>query len=728
MSEPARRPAAGDRSQPRHRRPAGTVLCLAAEAQPWAKAGGLADVVTSLSARLASTGWNVRICLPAYRWVLDRLTELETVATGQRAQVGDGYEYSVLRVAGPERPAIFFVRCDPLYDRGGIYGEDGSDYPDNLLRFGLLCEAGLSLPRLLGERVDIVHTHDWHTALAAVWLSTKLSDDPFVGGARTVFTIHNLAHQGIFDPRALETLGLPGALLTPEFLEFNGMVNLMKGGIVFSDQITTVSPRYAEEIQTLEFGAGLDGVLRKRHDALSGILNGIDPTLWDPASDPWIAANYDARTPEEKRHAKRALQETFGLATLASVPVVGYIGRMVTQKGIDLVIDSLETILEHDLQLIMLGTGDPRLEQSLTEAAARYPDKLGVEIGFDERLAHQIEAGCDLFLMPSRFEPCGLNQLYSMRYGTIPIVHDIGGLSDTVTDATPRNLRSGRATGVVFKPHTREALLQGISRALALYKDPPTWKALQKNAMAQDWSWERSGRAYDRLYRRAIKAPPRRLSLPDLRDAARPQAGSWPYVDWGPELPPDYGKDTLVLLMQAPQKLFCYWEVTPGTRRRATEEAGLPETTPLALVLRRLDRDERWIVTRQVGHVGDWWLDAYWPGALVVAEIVLPLKDGGSRPLLRSNPRRVPHTGLSWRTDVTWARREKPRPPSRPAVKPAAPEAESRGVVAPEAAAAGVTGSETRHVDPARVRYLPREMPSSFELHRLLRGLPGSLR
>jgi len=623
-------------------------------------------MVSSLAARLASVGWRVSICLPAYRSTLAEKPTIEVVARDQATRLGDAYRYDILRIKGNDNPRIYLIRCDALYDRGEIYGENGDAYSDNMLRYALLCEASLSLPRLLEERFDIVHSHDWHAALAPVLLSTAFATDPWVGDARSVLTIHNLAHQGRFDPDVLGQLGLPRGLYHPDFMKVGGAVNFLKGGIVFADQITTVSPSYAKEIQTPENGEGLHEVLVRRRDAMTGILNGIDDDLWDPASDPWIEQNYTARSLGKKSESKRALQKAIGLPVRKSTPLIGYVGRMVHQKGVDLIIESLEKLLRNDIQIVMLGTGDGYLEETLTQAAVLHPEKLAVRIGFDEKMAHRIEAGSDFFLMPSRFEPCGLNQLYSMRYGTIPIVHAVGGLSDTVKDASPKNIESGRATGVVFRTHSVLALRRAVEKALALYRDKKLWSALRRTAMGRDWSWQRSGRSYVRLYRSALKAGPRRLTVPDIVEPVAEAPSSDPYVDWGPELSPDYGVDTLLLLVQAPGKLFCYWEVTPETHRQAANAASVPESAPLSLVMKRVDREEEWPISQSIPLHGDWWLSIHSPGAAFVIEIRVTSPDGRHHTLLRSNRVRIPITGAHWRTDVTWARRPVSMGPGRP--------------------------------------------------------------
>jgi starch synthase len=379
------------------------------------------------------------------------------------------------------------------------------------MRFALLAHVATALA--LGHsrikwRPDVVHGHDWQTGLVPVLLAQEKTRPA------TVFTIHNLAYQGLFPRQTFTALALPPALWSPEALEFHDQLSFMKAGLVFADQLTTVSPTYAREIQTPEFGDGLDGLLRLRAARLSGILNGIDDAEWDPARDRFLARNYSVGKLQGKTANKLALQREFGLPPETDAPLIGMVGRLVAQKGIDLVLDTLPGLMHRPLQLVLLGNGEAGYEAALLRQAARYKDRLAVRIGYDERLAHRIEAGADMFLMPSRFEPCGLNQLYSLRYGTIPIVRRAGGLADTVVDATPENIVNGKATGIVFQQPGTSALLGAVDRALALWRDAGRWKKIMLTGMRQDFSWRHSAEEYLRLYRQSNAVHKREPSWP----------------------------------------------------------------------------------------------------------------------------------------------------------------------------------------------------------------------
>ena len=385
-----------------------------------------------------------------------------------------------------------------LYDRDAIYGA-GSDYSDNPRRFGFLCRAAIEYAIQTGESFDILHAHDWQTGLASVYLRTLRSRHAGLRGMKSVFTIHNLAYQGNFPRDWLGPLGLGPELMSVDGLEFWGQVSFMKGGITFSDAITTVSPTYAREIQTAEFGAGLEGVLQARAGHLHGILNGIDTDRWDPRRDPFLPEPYDEGSVEKKDEARRALLETIGPRTTLEKlrrPLVGIVSRLVDQKGFDLVAELVDVLPDYG-SFAVLGSGDPRYENLWRALAASHPDRVAVKIGFDEPLAHLIEGASDIFLMPSRFEPCGLNQMYSMRYGTVPIVRATGGLDDTVTDY---NGEGQIGTGFKFHPYTSDALLETMKRAQVAFAKPNLWKALQVAGMRQDFSWDRSAREYVKLY------------------------------------------------------------------------------------------------------------------------------------------------------------------------------------------------------------------------------------
>ena len=470
-----------------------SVLIIGSEALPFAKTGGLADVLGALPPALARLGWRVSVAVPRYRGVTAG-TEIERFSLligGRPTEVGVFEE-----PLGHGARAVL-IDIPEFYDRDGLYGSGAADYPDNALRFGALVRAALELAARTGSRPSVVHAHDWQAGLAPVYLKSLYKGHPILDGIPSVFTIHNLAYQGIFAPEWLQRLDLPGGLVSNGRLEYWGAISLLKGGINDADVITTVSPQYAREIQTPEFGCGFDGIVRRRAGDLVGILNGIDTEKWDPERDEFLPAPYGPSDLSNKREAKAAVLERYRLPVdehTMTRPIVGMISRMVEQKGLDLIAASAEELPRLDATFIVLGTGDLRYETFWRDLAVAYPDRIGARIGFDEGLAHLIEGGADMFLMPSRFEPCGLNQMYSLRYGTVPIVRSVGGLADTVEEG---------ATGFVFAEYTAEALLQALRRALLVYRDPREWRTLQLAGMKQDHSWDRSAREYVRIYERA---------------------------------------------------------------------------------------------------------------------------------------------------------------------------------------------------------------------------------
>ena len=470
---------------------------ISPEIAPFAKTGGLADVVETLSLALARRGYELSLIMPAYRSVFEddfALTEspLKLSAPVSNRQV----EFSLLETSLGENTAIYFVRADQYYDREFLYGTAAGDYADNAERYVFFSRAALEVLRQ--RPVDIVHAHDWQAALSIVALKVQRERYRELGTANTVFTIHNLGFQGIFWEPDWHLLNLDRSLFTPRHLEFFGRINFLKGALVHADKITTVSPSYAKEIMTPEQGFGLQGVLRQRAQDVIGILNGVDYSRWDPTKDPFIAQRYGERTLTGKRTCKKALQLHLGLPPDSTKPLLGIISRLTPQKGFDLIEALFDQLITRDIQLALLGSGDPHYEEFFAAAAARVPDKMAVRIGFDEALAHQIEAGADIFLMPSRYEPCGLNQMFSLKYGTIPLVHSIGGLKDTVEDY---NGERGAGTGFVFRDYHPPALLEAIDRALQVFQDKRAWATLCRRAMSMNFSWDRSAEAYSELYR-----------------------------------------------------------------------------------------------------------------------------------------------------------------------------------------------------------------------------------
>ncbi len=482
------------------------ILIVASEVVPFAKTGGLADVAGALPVELARKGHDVRVAMPKYAVVDETRFELIPILNEIIVRLGDtSYMTQIKRSYFPQTQIpVYFVQSQALYGRVGLYQENGEDYRDNDVRFGVFCKAVIWLLKALDWMPDVIHCNDWQTALIPIYLRHDpevAAADPQLPPLPVLFTIHNLAYQGLFTFESLGRLGLEASLFTPDKLEFFGKLNLLKGGILFSNEISTVSPRYAQEIQTPEYGCGLEGLLQSRRDHLQGIMNGIDTEAWNPQTDPHIPFHYSVRSIGGKTRCKKALQEKLGLVVDAARPLVGMISRLDPQKGFDLVKECLGAIMGEDLEFVLLGTGMPEYEAFFAEAASQYPGRMSVNLRFDNALAHQIYAGADIFLMPSRFEPCGLNQLYAMRYGTIPVVRRTGGLADSVIDATQENLAHGTATGYVFDEFAPEALMNALRRALAGYRQKPIWRQLQKAGMERDFSWAAAAEQYITLYK-----------------------------------------------------------------------------------------------------------------------------------------------------------------------------------------------------------------------------------
>ncbi|BAU48671.1 glycogen synthase [Sulfurifustis variabilis] len=473
-------------------------LFVTSEAHPLMKTGGLGDVCGSLPRALRAIGVDVRLMMPAYRDAKAAAGRLRPVARVAVPRLPEPATLLEGTLPGTRVP-VWLVDYPPAFDRPGdpYLDPQGQPWYDNAPRFALLARVAVAVARgeaTLPWKPDVVHCHDWQTGLVPALLALERERPA------SVFTIHNLAYQGLFPADMFGSLGLPASLWSLAGLEFHGQMSFIKGGLAYADRLNAVSPTYAREIQTPALGCGLDGLLRHRADRLSGILNGIDVNVWNPARDPHIAAPYSRTRFDGKRINKRALQEMCGLPNEPLTPLLGMVGRLVEQKGVDLVLGAWPALARRGCQLVVLGTGESAYEDAWRRERGRHPAQLAVKIGYDEALAHRIEAGADIFLMPSRFEPCGLNQMYSLRYGTPPVVRRIGGLADTVEDANEDNLASGRATGFVFDEERPEALVAAVERALALSKQPDRWRRLVHTGMRQDFSWERSARAYVRLY------------------------------------------------------------------------------------------------------------------------------------------------------------------------------------------------------------------------------------
>ncbi|MBI3610183.1 MAG: glycogen synthase GlgA [Nitrospirae bacterium] len=487
------------------------ILYAASEVAPFAKTGGLADVAGALPAALARLGHEVKVITPHYGAVNKKREGLQSRGDLAVKLAGKDYSFALWACRLPaaadlsDSPVeVLFLSHEGLFGRPGLYQGKGIDYPDNLERFSVFSRAALEVPKKLNWRPDVIHGNDWQTALIFVYRHAHLSADPLYRKIGTLFTIHNLGYPGLFPGAEFVKLALPPDYFTPDALEFYGKLNLLKAGLVFAGLLNTVSPTYCREIQTPEFGQGLEGVLRIRRQDLFGILNGVDYQQWNPAHDPYLSQPYDVRSLKGKRVCKEALQKECHLP-VKEVPLIGMITRLTTQKGVDLVIEALDELMRLDLQLVVLGAGEPGIQQELKSAMRRYPEKLSVRIHFDEPLAHRIEAGADLFLMPSRYEPCGLNQMYSLRYGTIPIVRKTGGLADTVIDATPSNLAEGTANGFMFELASSHELLTTVRLAMKLFREKNFWYRMMRAGMAADFSWDRSAKEYEKLYRLAVE-------------------------------------------------------------------------------------------------------------------------------------------------------------------------------------------------------------------------------
>ena len=491
------------------------ILFASSEAAPLIKTGGLADVSGSLPLALRAAGDDARLVLPAYPAVLQAVEQCTVLSELQIP--GHEDKVRILAATDPRLDIpLYLVDAPALFGREGnpYVDSDGKDYPDNALRFAVFCRAvvALALGRADHWRPELVHCNDWQTGLVPALLSREWERPAMV------FTVHNLAYQGRFDRATFDALELPPALWTMDGLEFHGDFSFIKGGISFADMVTTVSPTYAREICAPELGYGLDGLLRHRGQRLVGILNGIDTRAWDPAGDPLLPHHYDSNDLSGKAACKAELLASLGLPVRPDSLLFSHIGRLVSQKGADLIIAILPSLMAvPDTQLVILGSGDAHLEAFLRKAAERYPERVGVHIGYNERLSHLIEAGSDVFLMPSRFEPCGLNQLYSLRYGTVPVVHKTGGLADTVVDATSRALFDETATGFVFEHADADGLWWAVNRAIELHQRPAIWwEKLVRTCMAQDFDWRVSAEHYREIYRFALDHPAA-TPIPEIR-------------------------------------------------------------------------------------------------------------------------------------------------------------------------------------------------------------------
>ncbi|MHB8105916.1 MAG: glycogen synthase GlgA [Candidatus Cryosericum sp.] len=464
------------------------VFFVASEAMPYVKTGGLGDVTGSLPAALRSLGADTHLILPFYGTIMAKNLQLEQVMTHTLAMGGRSLTYTVLR-----HEQTFFIAQNEFFDRDNLYNTREGDYPDNWLRFAFFARAALETVLALGG-CDVIHVHDWQTALLPVYLRVLYPERR----EKTLLTIHNIAYQGLFSPEILPDIGLPSSVFTIDGLEFYGNVNYLKGGIVSADEVNTVSPTYAREIQTDEYSFGLHGILATRREHLTGILNGIDYSYWDPSTDRALLRVYRPSSLDGKAQDKESLLKEAELETRPDCPLFIIVSRLVAQKGLDLVLDAFDRMMSLPLNLMILGTGDPRIEAALTERAAACPGRFAFSQKFDESLAHRMYAGSDFFLMPSRFEPCGLSQMIALRYGSIPVVRRTGGLKDTVQDVHPR---TGTGNGISFDDATSSEFLDAVRRAVKLYADADAFRRVQAIGMACDFSWQASAREYLALYR-----------------------------------------------------------------------------------------------------------------------------------------------------------------------------------------------------------------------------------
>ena len=473
------------------------ILFVASEGLPFSKTGGLADVIEGLPKALVAQGHEVAVVLPRYRGTKATAVVMPslTIPMGSRLRfpaIADGTSRTGVR--------YYFVDDPEYFDRDGIYGGSSGDFPDNAERFSEFCRAAIEIAKHIWP-ADVIHCHDWQTALVPVLLRTAYANDSLVKDIPVVFTIHNMGYQGQFGREILERAGIPAGVFHPGGIEFFGKVNFLKGGLIFSDYLTTVSKKYAQEIQTPECGYGLDGVARDRRDRLIGITNGVDYSAWSPDKDKLIAMKYSMKDLSGKQVCKQALLELFGLPKEhLQRPLIGIVSRFADQKGFDLIAERAHELMKEDLVLVVLGTGDRRYEELFQALAGAYPGRVGVRIAYDNAIAHKIEAGADIFMMPSHYEPCGLNQIYSLKYGTVPIVRATGGLDDTIE---PFDLEHGTGTGFKFAEYSGAALMHSVRQALHHFTDERIWKRIQLNGMAKDFSWKGPAAEYTKVYEAA---------------------------------------------------------------------------------------------------------------------------------------------------------------------------------------------------------------------------------
>jgi len=478
------------------------IAFAASECVPFSKTGGLADVVGALPRALAAAGHQVSVYLPRYRQT--KLTDPQTVVRSITIPFDDQYRFCSVVTAGSHSGIqYYFVEYPPFFDRDALYGTSSGDYPDNAERYAMFSRAVLEASKILGVP-HIFHCHDWQSALIPILLRTQYAQDPAFRDVGTVFTIHNMGYQGLFPPDTLPLLTLPWDLFTIAKMEFFGNVNFLKGALVYSDFITTVSRKYSQEIQTTEFGFGLEGVLRDRAATVAGILNGVDYDEWSPQTDKFTVAKYSPEDLSGKQKCKQDLLASFGVTKPdLSLPVIGIVSRFAAQKGFDLISQIMDRLAREEMIVVALGNGDKPYEEMFQRLQKQFPQRIAVKVAYDNALAHKIEAGSDMFLMPSKYEPCGLNQIYSLKYGTVPVVRATGGLDDTIDPWDPR---TGKGTGFKFFEYSGESLLLTIKQALQAFRDQASWQQLMRNGMSKDFSWTASAKEYIRIYEKVRQA------------------------------------------------------------------------------------------------------------------------------------------------------------------------------------------------------------------------------
>lgn len=467
------------------------IAFFSAEAAPFATSGGLGYVSGTLPLALEKKGMEVILVMPLFKCIDKTKFSLKPLKNG------------VWTTTIGRAVKVYFIENDAYFGRDGLYGTKEGDYPDNCDRFSFYCRRSFDVLKQVNFKADILHCHDWHTALIPAFLKFLHQDDPFFKKAKSILTIHNLAYQGVFPKWDFLSLGLKEELFGINGFEFYDEMNLLKGGIIFSDCVTTVSPNYAQEIQTPYLGCGLEGVLRKRQAGVSGILNGIDYDIWNPKKDRLIAKTYDADSIDKKAANKRKLQDDFDLKVRDDVPLFGFVGRLSSQKGFDLIAEAIQEIMRMDLQMVFLGSGDQKYEELLRGIKKRYPHQIGIDFEYNEKFAHEIYAGADIFLMPSHYEPCGLSQMISLRYGTIPLVYNTGGLADTIT---PFNSPKRKGNGFVFDRYTKDGLVSAVKLATMTYANRKLFGGLVKRSFEFDFSWDKSAKEYEKLYKKCLRS------------------------------------------------------------------------------------------------------------------------------------------------------------------------------------------------------------------------------